>query len=95
MWACAVVTDGHGNRQNAHPFGLLIHANDFYIVYSNFASGAEVWKGNTSPAPDQRIVQGGWGDRNNMVADYFDKAAANFKDSLFIGTVNDVAGGQI
>ena len=41
------------------------------------------------------MMQGGWGDANNKNADYFDKAAASFNNSLYIGTGNDVVGGQI
>ena len=90
-----VVTNGHNNPKNARPYGLLIHANDLYIVYSNWVTGAEVWKSHTPPAEDERIVEGGWGDPNNKNADYFDKAAVSFNGSLYIGTGNDVTGGQI
>ena len=64
-------------------------------MYSNYVTGAEVWRGNAPPVSDQRIVQGGWGDANNKIADYFDKAHMSFNGSLYIGTGNDVTGGQI
>jgi hypothetical protein len=41
-------------------------------------------------------MQGGWGKGDaNAWADYFDKAAAAFRDSLYIGTENDTDGGEI
>jgi hypothetical protein len=40
-------------------------------------------------------MQGGWGDAGNGFADYFNKAAAIFDDSIYIGTENDSTGGQV
>ena len=41
-------------------------------------------------------MQGGWGKGGaNAWADYFDKAAAAFLGSLYIGTKNDMDGGEI
>ncbi len=45
--------------------------------------------------PAERIVEGRWGDPNNLFADYMDRAAASFNGSLYIGTGNEVTGGQI
>ena len=90
-----ITTNGHDNPNNTRPYGLLIHEDTLYIVYSNYVTGAEVWRGNAPPVSDQRIVQGGWGDAHNKIADYFDKAHVSFNGSLYIGTGNDVTGGQI
>jgi hypothetical protein len=88
-----ITTNGFNNPQNGRPYGLYVHDNILYLVFSNF-SGAEIWQTDGS-GWWTRIMQGGWGDANNAYADYFDKVAVTFKGSLYIGTVNDATGGQI
>ncbi|MBI5032935.1 MAG: PQQ-like beta-propeller repeat protein [Chloroflexi bacterium] len=90
----SITTNGFYNPNNTRPYGLYVSGNVLYIVFSNYATGAEVWKTDGS-GWWTRVMQGGWGDANNKNADYFDKAAVTFNNSLYIGTGNDVTGGQI
>jgi hypothetical protein len=89
-----ITTNGFHNPANTRPYGLYVYANVLYIVFSNYTSGAEVWQTDGS-GWWTRLMQGGWGDGNNWNADYLDKAAVAFNQSLYIGTGNDVTGGQI
>lgn len=90
----AVFTDGLGNPQNSRPYGLISFNNYLYLVFSNLSTGAEVWQSSDGESWRQ-IVTNGWGNANNGFADYFDKAAAIFNQSLYIGTANDKDGGEI
>lgn len=89
-----VFQDGLGDSLNNHPYGLIEYEDYLYLVFSYFGKGAEVWRSGdgSSWVP---IMTGGWGDENNKIGDYFDRAAVVFKGSLFIGTSNDVDGGEI
>lgn len=89
-----ITTNGFYNPNNSRPYGLYVHDNILYIVFSNYATGAEVWR-TDGLGWWRRILQGGWGDANNKNADYFDKAAVSFNNSLYIGAGNDVVGGQV
>ncbi len=45
--------------------------------FINLATGADVWR--TADGTNwQQVARDGWGDRNNITADYFDKGAAVF-----------------
>jgi hypothetical protein len=88
-----VITGGLGDVNNMRPYGLIVYNDQLFLVFSN-PSGAEVWRSRDGDNWEQ-VGFGGWGDSNNMFADYFDKGATIFNDSLFIGTLNGVTGGQI
>ncbi len=90
----AVITDGLGNPQNSRPYGLIAFGKHLYLVFSNVNTGAEVWQSKDGETWRQ-VVAEGWGDANNVFADYFDKAAAIFNQSLYIGTMNQEDGGEI
>jgi hypothetical protein len=89
-----VFTNGLGKTANSRPYGLFVFEDHLYLVFSNMATGAEVWKSADGLAwlP---VMQGGWGDAGNGFADYFDKAAVIFRDSVYIGTQNMATGGQV
>src|SRR4030067_3405000 len=87
-------TGGLGKAANGRPYGLIVHGNYLYLVFSNDETGAEVWR-SADGATWRPVMQGGWGDSNNWYADYFDKAAAEFQGQLYIGTLNWVNGGDI
>ncbi|MBI5032933.1 MAG: hypothetical protein HZB51_20625 [Chloroflexi bacterium] len=90
----SITTNGFNNPDNKRPHGILVFEERVFVVFSNWVTGAQVWKSDPT-GPWRRIVEGGWGDPNNKNADYFDKAAVHFNGSLYIGTGNDVVGGQI
>jgi hypothetical protein len=89
-----VFTDGLGKKANRATYGLFVFEDALYLVFNNF-NGAEVWQ--TADGMTWRpVMQGGWGKGGaNAWADYFDKAAAAFRGSLYIGTENDTDGGEI
>ena len=89
-----VFNGGLGKADNARPYGLVVHKQQLYVIFSNLATGAEVWRANGDSAWMQ-VSSDGWGDAANGYADYFDKSAAVFNGSLFIGTINETTGGQI
>lgn len=89
-----VITGGLDDVNNTRPYGLTVYQDYLYLVFSNFSTGAEVWRtrdGNSW----QQVNSDGWGDVNNRYADYYDKAATIFNNSLFIGTMNTSTGGEI
>ncbi len=89
-----VVIGGLGNVKNQRPYGLINYDDHLYLVFSNYFTGAEVLRTSDGDTWEQVSV-GGWGDIANINADYLDKGAAIFHNSIFIGTMNDVSGGQI
>ncbi len=89
-----VFNGGLGKAANARPYGLVVHRQQLYVIFSNLATGAEVWR-TSDGSSWMQVSGGGWGDAANGYADYFDKSAAVFNGSLFIGTNNETTGGQI
>ena len=89
-----VITGGLGDENNLRPYGLTVYQNYLYLVFNNLSTGAEVWR--TSDGNSwQQVNNDGWGDASNGYADYYDKGAAIFNNSLFIGTMNTSTGGEI
>jgi len=89
-----VFDGGLGNSDNGRPYGLEVFNGNLYLTFSNMATGAEVWR--TSNGTNwEKIGNAGWGDGNNGYADYFDKGATVFNNSLFIGTTNWANGGEV
>jgi hypothetical protein len=89
-----VFTDGLGSAANSRPYGLIADNSHLVVVFSNMATGVQVWQTGDGVSW-QEIAAGGWGNGNNMFADYFDKAAVVFRGALYIGTMNEVDGGEI
>jgi hypothetical protein len=89
-----VFTGGYGNVDNQRPYGLITFNNYLYLVFCNLSTGAEVWRTSNGISWEQ-VGFNGWGEASNTFADYLDKGATIFNNSLFIGTFNDVTGGQI
>ncbi len=89
-----VITGGLGTAANTRPYGLIAFDDQLYLVFSNLADGAQVWR-TSDGVHWSRIAEGGWGDAYNVYSDYFDKAAAIFNNSLYIGTLNNAGGGEI
>lgn len=89
-----VFTDGLGNPKNTRPYGLIVHEDRLVLIFSITSTGSEVWQ-TADGVSWQQISFEGWGNLNNGMADYFDKAAVVFQNSLYIGTVNLVDGGEI
>ncbi|OGO72935.1 MAG: hypothetical protein A2Z49_04215 [Chloroflexi bacterium RBG_19FT_COMBO_56_12] len=90
-----VFQDGLGETANSRPYGLIEFEDHLYLIFSYITGkSAEVWW-SADGSTWRPILKGGWGDENNRLADYFDKAAVEFKDSLYIGTGNEVDGGEI
>lgn len=89
-----VFTDGLGAKARARPYGLIVHDDRLVVVFSRIDLGAEAWQTSDGLTWEQ-IASGGWGNSNNGMADYFDKAAAVFRGSLYIGTLNETDGGEI
>jgi hypothetical protein len=89
-----VFTGGLGTVENDRPYGLIVFNDQLYLVFSNLAEGAQVWL-TSNGETWERISSGGWGDAYNAYADYFDKSAAAFNGSLYIGTSNLVEGGEV
>jgi hypothetical protein len=89
-----VFDHGLSDSDNGRPYGLDVLNGHLYLVFSNLVTGAEVWR--TSDGTNwQQVGDAGWGDSNNAYADYFDKGATVFNNSLFIGTSNSANGGEV
>lgn len=92
-----VFTDGLGQPRNSRPHGLLPCGAQLCVVFSQpegITAGAEVWR-SADGVTWEPIATGGWGDGDNRQAAYFNKAAAQFRNDLYIGTVNETDGGQV
>lgn len=89
-----VFTGGLGTVDNGRPYGLIVFNDQLYLVFSNLVDGAQVWRTGDGVAWEP-VLSGGWGDSNNGYADYSNKSAAVFNSSLYIGTINNVDGGEI
>lgn len=89
-----VFTGGLGNAANGRLYGLIAFDNRLYLVFSNLTTGAEVWQ-SADGSTWKRIAEPGWGDSDNQFADYFDRGAAVFNNSLYIGTANSANGGEV
>ena len=89
-----VFSGGLGNSDNKRPYGLIVFNGHLYLVFCNLTTGAEVWmsaNGNNW----EKVGSAGWGDSNNAYADYADKDATIYNNSLFIGASNGANGGEI
>jgi hypothetical protein len=89
-----VVSGGLGNVNNDRPYGLYVFNDRLYLVFSNATTGAEVLR-TADGSAWERVSWTGWGDSNNVYADYFDKGAATLHQGLYIGTGNQANGGEI
>jgi hypothetical protein len=89
-----VFTDGLGATARSRPYGLIVYNNHLVLVFARQDTGSEVWQSSDGLAW-QQIASGGWGDSHNAFAGYFDKPLALFRGDLYIGTLNNVAGGEI
>ena len=89
-----VFTNGLGNSNDGRPYGMYAFNGNLYLIITNTATGDEVWR--TSDGSNwAQVGFGGWGDANTTYSDYYDKGAAVFNNSLFIGTGNWENGGKI
>lgn len=90
----AAFSDGNGDSNNLKPYGLVAHRERLYLVIVNADRGLQVW---TSPDGTTWSTQmsGGFAYPGNTFADYFDHGAAVFQGSLYLGTGNDLFGGQV
>jgi hypothetical protein len=89
-----VFDDALGNSNNGRPYGLIEFNQQLYLVFSNFNDGAQVWRSGDGESWEL-ILDGGWGTPANQFVDYFDRAAALFNNTLYIGTYNEETGGQV
>jgi len=89
-----VITGGLGNVDNGRPYGLIPFEDNLYLIFSNTETGAEIWRSHDG-TQWALVMEKGWGDSKNTYADYFDKGAAVFNGSLYIGTLNSGNGSQI
>lgn len=89
-----VITGGFDNVNNTRPYGLVVYEQHLYTVIGNQATGAEVWR-TADGISWSKVSSEGFGDPLNQTAAYFDKALALFDGGIFVGTLNDVTGGQI
>lgn len=89
-----VFTGGNGDADNQRPYGLTNFNNHLYLTIINASTGAEVWE-STSGISWHVIADNGWGDSGNFYTDYFDKGNAVFKGGLYLGTINEITGGEI
>jgi hypothetical protein len=92
-WA-NVLAGGSGDIANSRPYGLKTFGNQLYLVFANTNSGSEVWR-TTNGNQWNQVVSGGWGDSNNYWADYLDKGAEVFRETLYISAGNEVTGVEI
>ena len=88
-----VFTGGLGNSNNTRPYGLIVFNGRLYLVFTNWVTGAEVWRTNNDNTWEQ-VSSSGLGDSLNLTADYFNKGATVFNNSLFIGTLKPTDGGS-
>ncbi|HTO99940.1 MAG TPA: SMP-30/gluconolactonase/LRE family protein [Anaerolineales bacterium] len=90
-----VITGGNSNPNNQRPYDLRVLNSSLYLTFANSVEGAQVWRTSNGSTWSQ-ISGDGWGDQANNWGSYFNKGAAVFNGSLYMGTYyNFHKGGQI
>jgi photosystem II stability/assembly factor-like uncharacterized protein len=92
-WA-PVIQAGFGEPANNGMAGMVAADGALYVMYGNFATGAQVWR-TFDGQFWQRANLDGWGDLDNYAANFNSNAAAVFNFDLYVGTLNDLTGGQV
>jgi hypothetical protein len=88
-----VMEGGFGDLNNGRPYGLIVADGALYVAFGN-PFGAQVWRSFDGDSW-QRVNLDGWGDPGNFFADYNNKAAAVFNFNLYVGTFNNLTGGEV
>lgn len=88
-----VVDNGFGNVDTRRQPALEVFNDALYFVAGNSVTGMEVWRTSNGTQWEQ-VGFSGFGDNNNR-ATLYDSPVTVFNNSLYIGTINSVTGGEI
>lgn len=88
-----VIDGGLGDPNNYKIESLYVFEDHLFAVANNDTTGVNVWKSADGAAFEQ-INLGGFGDSNNT-GTLWNTATFDFNDQLYIGTRNDVNGGEL
>lgn len=90
-----VVDNGLGNINTDGASGLQVYQDYLYFAVSNSLTGLEVWRSSTGDSGSwEQVAFAGFGQSAN-IATYLDNALTVFNDKLYVGTLNQNAGGQV
>ncbi len=88
-----MVNNGFGNAHTNAASALIVFDSRLYFVVGNFDTGLEVWR-TANGTNWEQIGFTGLGDSNNKFP-YWDNPVAVFNDGLYVGTANQVSGGEV
>jgi hypothetical protein len=88
-----VIGHGFGDGNNVKIESLAVFEGALFAVTANPTTGAEVWR-STDGLTWRQANRDGFGDPHNTKT-LWSNASAVFNDSLYIGTYNGVAGGEL
>ncbi len=92
VWS-KVVDGGLGDPNNFKFESLYVFDDHLFAVANNDTTGINVWKSKDGASFEQ-INIGGFGDSNNLNS-LWNTATTDFNGQLYIGTRNDVNGGEL
>lgn len=88
-----VIDGGLGDPNNYKIESLYVFDDHLFAAADNYTTGVNIWKSENGTAFEQ-INIGGFGDSNNLNT-LWNSATIDFNDQLYIGTQNDVNGGEL
>ncbi len=91
-WA-KVVDNGLGNVNTREQNALQVYGGRLYFLAGNSATGLEAWQTQDGVAWEQ-VGLAGLGDRQNVMTNWGNSTMV-FDSSLYVGTWNLMAGGQV
>jgi hypothetical protein len=87
------VLDGLGNPPNSEINGMEVYQGKLYLVVQCDETGMQVWRTSNGNNWEQ-VGFAGFGDVNNKWS-YWDNAITEFKDRLYVATINFNNGGEV
>ena len=89
-----VTGNGLGDANNLKVDPFYVFGDDLYACADNIQTGAEVWRSSDGSNWDQ-VNRDGFGDSNTIYCSLWANGIVAFNGSLYIGTVNNVNGGEL
>ncbi len=92
-WGQVIAPAGLGDLNNRKVESVTVFQNSLYITLNNIHTGIEVWR-SANGTSWERVNQDGFGDSDNTGSNW-SNASAGFKCQLYVGTANDLDGGEL
>ena len=87
------ISPGFGDANNQKIDTVFVFQNQLYVSVKNSVTGMELWRSSDGTLWEQ-VNQDGFGDSNNTASNW-SNATTSFRNHLYMGTSNVVAGGEL